>query len=352
MKAKYLLPAIAIILLALVLIKLYTHKNDASSTTSTAAPIVPVEFFILKDTLISFPVRTMGSIRSNEVVDIVGEISRRVTGIGFKEGSLVSKGTVLFTLDDTELQAELRKVESRLTLARETEKRNRQLYGSGGVTLQQLDESRVNREELEAEIDYLNAQIGKTKIRAPFSGKTGLRQVSEGALVSPGAVLTRLEDISRLKLDFTVPEKYAPVVRPGMQLSFTAEGCTGSFTATVEATETSVNTGNANLLVRAVIGKEGKDLIPGLSADVSLKLDKSGQGRYVPTVALIPTTKGYAVYRIHNNQVERVPVKEGLRSASMVEILEGLQPGDTVAATNLMKLKPGSAVKPLNPFRP
>ena len=346
MKRKFILPVIGVILLALILIKVF-HQS-AKKKTATAKPvaaIVPAECIIAKDTTVDFSYKAVGNTRANESVELVSELSLRLVSIHFKEGSRVKKDDLLFQLDDSEWQANLKKAKARLDLAVETEKRNQTLLASGGISQQTFDESVSNRKVLESEVELLKVMIAKAQIRAPFSGNIGIRNVSEGALLTPGTQLARLDDLSHLKIDFSIPEKYASMIQKGQQLQFRVDGFQGEQTATVEAIEPSVNEHSGNLEVLAIVENPDPALKAGITVSISLVSKAATPTMYVPTQALIPTPGGYNVYVLTGGKASYHSVITGLRSEKMVEIVKGVNPGDSVLVTGFMKVRPGSRVK-------
>lgn len=346
MKRNYVLISIAAVIAVLVVIKILRKSTEPKgNVVQSAAVIVKAECYLARDTIINFPVKTVGFLRANEQVDIVAEIAKRVLGISFKEGGIVKKGDILFRLDDAELRAEQKKAASRLALARDNEKRNRALLESGGISQQTYDESLNNLNIIVSEAEYIQVQLDKTLITAPFSGRAGLRNVSIGAYVSPGMILTHLEDLSQLKLDFSVPESLAASVKAGDKLSFTIEGMKGSHDAWVEAVEPSVERSSGNLRVRALIRYPDNSLIPGVSVSVSLNLHSNQPCLYLPTQALIPTPAGYSVYLLQDGKAKPQKVMAGLRTEKMIEIREGISPGDSVLVSGLLKIRPDTRIK-------
>ncbi len=353
MKRSYYFIILAVLIIVLIIIKILSRSDSgpAKAATQQAKP-VPVDYFIVKDTIVSFPVTSVGTLLPNEKVEVVSEISRRVTSVVVKEGQMVRKGDLLFRLDDAELKANLNRSQAQLELARNTESRQKQLLATGGISQQVYDEALSKMNSLEAEVAYLKVQLDKTLIQAPFSGKTGLRYVSEGALVNPGTVLTTLEDLSRLKLDFSIPERYAASIHPGMILSFLVQGSKETYTARVEATDPSVDVMTRNIKVRAVADKPATPLVPGISVEVALDLTGSMSAIYIPTECLMSSPKGYKVYVSRKGKAELQEVLTDMRSKAMVNVTLGLSPGDTIVATNLLKLKPSTPIHPVNPWRP
>lgn len=345
-KKSYIFVIVVVLLLILIVIKIIsTSKKEQTKSAKPGAQAVQAECFIAKDTLINFTFKAVGSIRANEAVEIVSELSLRLVSIHFREGSQVKRGDLLFQLDDSELQANLKKVKAKLDLATETEKRTESLLKSGGTSKQIFDESVCDRKVLEAEAESLNVLIGKTKIRAPFSGSIGIRDVSEGAYLTPGKVLTTIEDISRLKIDFTVSQTFANLIRKGEPFNFRVDGNPAEYSALVEAINPSINQNSGNLKILAVIQNSDAALKAGITVSISLASKSAVSAVYVPTQALVPTPGGYHLFFAEKGKAGYRPVITGIRSEKMVEIIKGVQPGDTVLVTGFMKLRPGAKLE-------
>lgn len=346
MKRKFILPVVGAVVLILVLLKVF-HQNKQKSTIASKPSVaaVPAECIVARDTVVKFSYTAVGNTRANESVELVSELSLRLVSIHFSEGARVKKGDLLFQLDDSEWQANLKKAQARLHLANETEKRNQTLLASGGISVQVFDESVSNRKVLESEVELLNVMIAKTRIRAPFDGVTGIRKVSEGALLTPGVPLVRLDDLSRLRIDFSVPEKYANMIRKGDEFVFRADGLRTEQRAVVEAVEPSVNKNSGNLDVLAVVENPDPSLKAGVTVSISLSSEAATSSVYLPTQALIPTPGGYHIYVLFDGKADYRPVKTGLRSDKLVEIAEGIKAGDSVLVTGFMKVRPNAKVK-------
>src|SRR5690606_6422565 len=197
-------------------------------------------------------------------------------------------------------------------------------------------------DEVEADRRALRVTLGKTLIRAPFAGTLGLRRVSEGAWVSPSTPLSTLQDTSSLKLDFTLPERYAGALRPGGAFRFRVEGRSESYTGQVAAVEPSVDPATRSLLVRGVIeGESG--LFPGTAASVEVPL-RVEQALLVPAIAVVPGVDGRRVFVAEGGRARSVKVELGFRSAERVQVLSGLAPGDAVITSNLLRLREDAPV--------
>lgn len=337
---------LACILLAMVFLKIFHKCREEAHLPSAAAALPPIqaEGYIARDTALHFPFRTVGYIRANEKAEIVSELTGRIISIHFREGTFVRKGELLFRLDDSEYWASLRKVEAQLELAQRTEERNAAQLASGGISQHIFDESVSHRKVLEAEAELLRVTIGKAAVSAPFAGKTGIRNVSEGAFVKPGEVLTSLEDVHLLKVDFAVPQRYAGTVNINDPLAFTVSGHPTLYHGRVMATNPSVDRHNGNLRVLAILIARPGEVIPGSAVTVTLTGKSEVPSLFVPTEALMPTPAGYDVYALSAGKAIIRHVRTGMRSGAMAEITEGIARGDTILVTGLMRVRPGNSI--------
>ena len=285
-----------------------------------------------------------GSLLAAEQVDIYPEISARITQLNFREGQPVAKGMLLVKLFDTDLRAQLEKLQAQADNARRTEERNKQLLARGGISQQEYDIVTTNLRSSLADIELVKANLQRTEIRAPFSGIIGLRNVSAGAVVSPNTLIARLQQVSSLKLDFSIPEKYAPFVHNGSKISFLVDGDTQPSQGVVYAIEPGVEEQTRNLRIRARVNNVSAKFRPGTFARVTLTVQNE-QSLVVPTQAIIPQTRTNQVVVVKNGKAAFTDVKIGLRTEGTIQILDGLHRGDTVATTGLLFLKPNVPVK-------
>jgi membrane fusion protein (multidrug efflux system) len=265
---------------------------------------------------------------------------------------LVEKGALLVKLYDGDLVAQLRKLEVQLQLAQKTEERQSQLLKIQGISQQDYDISLLQVNNLKADIGIIKTNISKTEIKAPFSGRLGLRNISEGAFVSPSTIISTINQTNQLKLDFSIPEKYINKLRIGQSIQFTTEGTAKEYTAKLTATESAITENNRSLLVRATVTKTDASLLPGSFAKVKLSFDPDPSAILIPTQSIIPQAKGKKVIVIKEGKAVFTDVITGVRSADKIQILSGLQPNDTIAVTGLMSLHPDNKVavaKILNP---
>jgi membrane fusion protein (multidrug efflux system) len=309
---------------------------------SPSGPL-PSELYEVKVEPFARTLSTVGTLRANESVTLVSELSRRLVKIEVKEGSLVKKGDLLFKLDDSDLVAELGEIDARLNLAETNKKRVDRLLPSKAISQQEFDVSTAELKILEAQRNTQAVQISKTEIRAPFSGRVGVRQVSEGAFVSPTTPLVTLQDVSRIKVDFPLPERYSTDVKQGQNFTFTVAGNGQVFAGKVTVIEPAIEAATRSLLVRGLC-ETPKGLLPGGFAEVSLTLDVATNGFMVPSQSIVPSQRGQGVYVIEGGKAKLVPVEIGARTEDKVQILRGVGAGDLVATTNLLRMRPGVEV--------
>ncbi|RRB02829.1 efflux RND transporter periplasmic adaptor subunit [Larkinella rosea] len=303
-----------------------------------------VNVFVVTSQNLKDEVVATGSLLASEQVDIYPEISGRIVELNIQEGRSVSQGTLLVKLYDGDLQAQLLKLRSLEENNRRIEERNKQLLQRGGISQQEYDIIVTNLKGTLADIEVTKAALRKTEIRAPFSGSMGLRNVSLGAVVSPNTLIARLQQTNSMKLDFSVPEKYGSSVKIGSVISFQIDGSDKTFNGAVYAIEPGVEEATRNLRIRARVNNNSANLRPGTFAKVNLVINTSN-ALVVPTQAVIPQTRGSQVVVIEKGKAVFKDVKIGLRNASVVEVTQGLQKGDSVATTGLIFLRPESPVK-------
>ncbi|MBT1685836.1 efflux RND transporter periplasmic adaptor subunit [Dawidia soli] len=341
-----LLGAVTFALLAAVVAACTTKaENLEQPAAAAAAPAgVPVDAVILQPHAIREELEVTGTLVANQAVDIVSELTRRIVQVNAREGSRVKKGTLLFRLDDADLQAQLERFRQQEKLAVLNEQRLKDLLEKEAIAQQDYDEAITNLKVLQAQINEVQVMIDKTRIVAPFDGQLGMINTHPGAIVSVSTVLTDIEDNSQIKVEFSIPEKYTNVIQLGSEQHFTLASDDQPYTARVFAKGASLSQDTRTLLVRALAQNPAGTLLPGQSARITLGLSTSANALSVPSQALIPSAGGYTVFVSRSHQVVPVPVTIGQRSAGSVEIVKGLNTGDTVIVSNLLRLGPGAPV--------
>ncbi|GAA4511460.1 efflux RND transporter periplasmic adaptor subunit [Sphingobacterium thermophilum] len=284
-----------------------------------------------------------GSIEANEVVELHAEVSGIVEVLSFSEGSEVSQGQMLIKINDSELQAQLAQARTKAQLAGENARRAKLLLEKEAISQEEYDIASADYRSAESQIQLIKAQIDKTVVRAPFSGRIGLRNISKGSYITPSTVIAKLANTSQLKLSFSVPEKYAHMVKIGGRVNFTTQGDEQQYEASIYAVEPVIEANTRTLLVRALCSTN-TSLIPGAFANVTFPLETVEKGLLVPAEALIPIQNGKKVFVLKDGKAKEVVVETGGRSESDVLVTKGLAEGDTVLTSGVMALRDGSAV--------
>jgi len=280
-----------------------------------------------------------GSIEANEQVEIRSEVSGIVKNIYFQEGSNVAKGQLLFKVNDIELKAQLAQAKTKESLASENERRAKLLLQKEAISQEEYDVARADFKSAQAQSQLIQAQIEKTSVRAPFSGKIGLRSISPGTYVTPTLLVAKLVNIGQLKITFSIPEKYASQVKKNATISFKITGSNESYSAKIYAIEPEVEIATRTLKVRALADNSHGKLLPGTFANVQLPLDIIKDAVVIPTEAIIPVQEGKKVFIANKGMAKEVMVETATRTDASILVLEGLKAGDTVLTSGVMSLK-------------
>ena len=325
-----------------------SDKKDVPVTTGggpAKQPPLAVEAYIVNPRSLSNQIEVPGSILAFESTEIHPEMSGRVVQLNVKEGTVVSKGTLLAKLYDGDLQATLNKLQVQLSIAQANENRSSQLLKIQGISQQDYDMTLLSVNNIKADIEITKANISKTVILAPFSGKLGLKNISPGAFVTPSTVIATIGQVNQLKLQFTVPEKYGAQIKTGQDIEFVIDGSNKTFHANVSATEVGIEENTRSLSVRSVIKGSDPLLLPGAFATVQIILNKDNNAFMIPTGAITPQGRKKIIYLFHGGKALSTEITTGVRDSSNVEVLTGLNKGDTVITTGILFLKPNADVK-------
>ena len=268
---------------------------------------------------------TIGTVRANESVEIVSEISGKIAAIHFDEGARVNQGDLLLKIDDSELLAERQRALYRVELAERAEARQQQLLDDGVISTETHDVALGELNVLRAELQLIEAQLLKTEIRAPFEGVIGLRWVSPGSYLSSQTRIASLHDLD--------------------PISFTVEGIERAFTGAIYAIEPSVDAASRSLRMRARSPNSDGALLPGTFANVDLAVRSVSDALTVPAIAVIPELGGKKVYVYRDGRAEPVPVTTGIRNEREVQVTSGLAEGDLVITSGILQLQPGLEVE-------
>ncbi|MFB6231983.1 MAG: efflux RND transporter periplasmic adaptor subunit [Salinibacter sp.] len=334
----------ALVLVGLALPKISGSDSSGGGGGSSDAP-TRVDATVLRPGTVTERIRTTGTLRADESVELTGEASGKITDIRFEEGTRVQEGDVLVQINDAELQAEKQRLEHELQLARDRAERQKRLLAEGGVSQEEYDATVNKVEVLEAELKLVEARIEKTKIRAPFSGVVGLRKVSEGAYISSQTTITTLQRIDPIKVNFSVSEQYASQVQPGQSISFSVRGLDRTLDGQVYADNASVDPETRTLQLRARAPNPDGTLRPGMFADVTVTLGTVDSAIVVPSFAVVPTLDGQRVFVVDNGTAQPRNITLGVRTDSTVQVTDGLALGDTVITSGIQDLRAGLPIR-------
>lgn len=289
-------------------------------------------------------VEALGTARAAEAVDLTAKTSNTVTAIRFREGARVARGAVLVELDSAQLRAELAAAEAAQAESRSQYNRSRELATARVLSTAQLEQIEATLKANEARVAAARARLEDTIIRAPFSGRTGLRNVSLGSLVTPGTVITTLDDTRSLRLDFTVPEALLSVVRPGQAVETTSIAFPGrTFRGTVESVDSRVDVATRSFTARARLPNPDDVLKPGMLLTVRLQ-GREAQSLVVPEQALVPEQGELYVYVVRDGKAEKRAIRLRSRLAGEVVVGEGLLAGERIVTEGTLRLRPGATV--------
>ena len=309
-----------------------------------------VNALVLKPANLSDIFRTKGLLIPDEEVDLSFETSGKITGIHFKEGTKVKAGELLASVNDETFQAELKKLKAQLPLFEERVARQKTLLEREAVSQESYETVSTELEKLKADIAFVNARIRQTELRAPFDGVIGLRMVSEGSYASPATIVSKLTKISPLKLEFSVNEKQVNDIKAGTPLTFTVENDLKTYHAKIYALESKLDEKTLSLKVRAIYPNTDEKLKPGNSATIEINLREIHNAIVVPSASSMVEMGNSYVYLYRNGKAEKITIVKGMRTASSVQVMDGLSEGDTLITTGVMQLRHGMEVR-LNDIR-
>jgi membrane fusion protein (multidrug efflux system) len=335
-----------ILIIATVIILLSAcNKSDSAGDKKSQGgkmnPKVAANYIVIRDTTLKESIVITGNIQADESVDLRTESAGKVTKIFFSEGAKVKQGELLLKINDQELKAQYDRAKARQKLAEEQEYRQRILLKKEAISQQEYDIVFTELQSLKAETELINAQLAKTELRAPFAGQLGLRMISVGDYITPTSTITKLVKNDKVKITFSIPEKYSNSMKKNAEIIFMVEGNDRKYKANVYAIEPMIDENTRTLQVRAIANNDG-ELIPGSFSKVELGLKEIKNAILVPNQAIIPILKGKKVYTVENGLAKEVIIETGIRNDQFIQVTSGLNVGDTVITTGIMSIKNGS----------
>jgi membrane fusion protein (multidrug efflux system) len=318
-------------------------KKEETTRGGQGQQATTVDVIIANPSNISNTIEANGTVVAGEYVEVRPEISGRVTFLNVNEGSRVAKGAVIAKINDADLRAQLNKIKVQLDLARTTVDRYKKLLDIQGINRADYDVALNQVNSLEADIRIIQENIARTVVKAPFSGVVGLRQVSIGAYVTPQSIIATLQQLNNPRIDFTIPEHYANLVKRGSNVVVEMDAVTGKRRAVVVAIEPQVSTATRNVLVRANL-QVAAPVNPGSFAKVILDAGQTNSIQ-VPASAIIPDARAKQVVVVRGGKANFVTIETGVRGEGAVQVTSGLNAGDSVVVTGVLFARPNSAVK-------
>lgn len=301
--------------------------------------VLNVSGYLIKPENLSEYVKSSGLIKPDEEVDMSFETSGKIVSIKFTEGTRVKKGDLLAKINDKPLQAQLQKLLAQKKLTQGIEFRQKSLLDKDAISKESYDQIVTERQTIEADINLIQARISETELRAPFDGIIGLRYLSEGAYTTSATKIARLVKISPIKIEFSIPEKYAQEIKIGYPVTFAVVGDTNNYVASVYAVDPKIDLDTKTVVLRALYPNKKEEINPGRFASIKLQMSKIENAISIPSEALIPEMDGEKVFICNGNKAKSIKVTTGLRTESKIQISNGLNFGDTLITSGIMQLR-------------
>jgi membrane fusion protein (multidrug efflux system) len=332
------------IILTTALLACNNEEKQADQSANVQAATL-VEVIVAQESPLINSVKSIGSLIANESVELSTQVGGTVEQINFEEGTFVKKGRLLLSVFNADLIAELNEIKARKQLAQTQLQRNKKLLKAEGVSQEIVDQAQANFDELAASEQRLQAEIAKTKVNAPFDGIIGLRQVSQGDYLSSNSAFATLVKISPIKIDFSLPEKYADLIKQGDSIRFLSPNQSTYKKALVYAVEPQIDVQSRTIAARAKFHNADGKLFPGAFVDVFYDIEKFENTITIPNQSIIPEVDGNKVFVVNQGKIESRDVVTGIRSSDRIQLLSGLNNGDTLVTTGLMQIREGMPVR-------
>lgn len=306
---------------------------------------VPVVSQLVREQSLARELRALGTARANEAIEVTAKGANIVAAIRFTDGERVARGQVLVELDGAQVRAELAASVAALTESERQFDRAQELLPTQALSKSQYDQIVATKNANAARVDAARARLEDTVIRAPFAGRVGLRRVSVGSLISPGAIITTLDDTSIIKVDFAVPEAQLTALREGLAITASAGAYPGrEFSGRVTSVDSRVDPTSRSVLVRAALPNPDGALKPGMFLNILLLRDPR-TAVVIPEEALVPEQAKQYVFVVRGAMAEKREVRIGARRPGSVEVLEGLKAGERVVIEGTVKLRDSGPVR-------
>jgi membrane fusion protein (multidrug efflux system) len=326
-------------------IYLFLQNQSPEEEQKAKASATLVNTQIVSPSSLVRQVTSLGTALANESVQIVTNNSDYLTALHINEGQRVEKGQLIAQLNDVEERARVAELSASLLDQKRQLDRVKNLAKTQATAQSLLDEQQTRVNTTQAQLDAVKARLNEMTIRAPFSGVLGLRQVSEGAYLTSGTVLTTLDDLNQIRLEFSIAEYYLAQLKPGMTVNSSSVAYPGKlFTGQIKAIDTRLDPVTRSVKVHALVPNEQLELRPGMLLNVSVTLDEL-QALQISEKAIVPLQNKHYVFVVNkDNSVTQTEVQLGQRMPGLVEIVSGLNAGDEVVIEGTTKIRSGSLI--------
>ena len=341
---KKLLPTLIAIALVFVALSGWRHLRTAAAEPLEPPPL-PVVATTVRAQAVPVYLETVGTLEAVREVLLAPQTAGRITAIHFTAGATVQKGDLLIQLDDAPERADREAARARAEFARLQLKRSQELAPTGAESHALLEQHQAEYDQAIAGVRQLDARIDQKAIRAPFSGRIGIRRVHPGQYLNAGDPVASLVALEQLHVNFSVPQQNFARLGQGQTVEVTTDAWPGrTFTARINAIEPMVSDTTRNILVQAILNNEREALRPGMYVAARLVLPSEPDGIIVPATALLTSASGDSVTLVRDGVATPVPVQAGRRIGESVVIAQGLTPGDVVVTEGQLRLQPGARV--------
>lgn len=343
--------SIFITLLVLLLGSLVTYrivKNSAQNDKggkNDKKPPMKVTGLLIQPENYTNTITVSGSIEANEQINLHSEISGIVTKIGFKEGSIVKKGQLLVKINDTELQAQLRQAKTKESLASENARRAKLLLNKEAISQEEFEIATADYRSAKSQTQVIQAQLAKTAIIAPFTGKIGLRTISPGTYINPATEIASLVSANEVKIAFAIPEKYASDLKLNTTINCKTPNTSESFKAVIYAIEPNIETNTRTLKIKAKAPNSNGKLLPGTFTKITLPIKNIKNAIRIPSECVVAVQDGKKVFIANAGKAKEVQIEMLTRNEKDVVVTSGLKAGDTLLTSGMMSLKDEAEIK-------
>lgn len=328
----------------LLLVACSTKDEKLSPSRTQTNKAFPVRGLIMQPRPVSKHYVSSGTCNANESVILKAERAGRIEKIHFTEGTSVSKGQILITIDASELQAQKKVLRAQLQLSGKKLERAKELAKIEAISEEELEELMYAYEQLEAQMSEIDASLSKAIIRAPFSGQLGFREKSLGAFVNVGEEIVELVSNNPIKITFPIPEKFIGIIKAGDSVDIKIRN-QAPRRLPIQDLSPTIDPSNRSFTARVFMNNKDASVLPGTFAEVSLEVYNSQSALLVPTDAIIQKLGGEELFVVQNQKAVTQKVSTGIRNENFIEIKNGLSLGDTVIISGILSLRENTAVK-------